>query len=163
MKNYLLALLVTMFATGALARSIDKTQVIARADGTFAGLKTVALLADGRMQVVSEAGKVKTVFLNEKSFEKLTRDLYRVANVEVETLVKDYICHTFVAIIPKTLERLSVASYDYQAGTFQGKPRLILTERGCFYLMETYPKNERSQSEAAAVREQLVILALANM
>ena len=163
MKKLFAALLVTVFATGAFATSIDRTPVIARADGSFAGLKTVALLADGRLQIVSEEGLVKQVVLNEKAFDKITRDLHKVANVEVKTVRSEFVCMTLVAVIPDTLDRLSVARFDYEVGAFKGAPRLILSERGCWVRSSTYPEAEHSQADAAAVREELVVLALANL
>ncbi len=163
MKKLFTALLVTVFATGAFAKSIDITPVIARADGNFAGLTTVALLADGRLQIVGEDGLIKQVQLGERALAKITHDIHRVTNVEVKTVRNQFICMTLVAVIPETLDTLSVAAFDYQTGAFTGKPRVVLTDRGCHMRSMTYPKLAHSQIDAAAVREQLVVLALANL
>lgn len=162
MKNLTLALLVTVFASGAFARSIDITPVMAKAEGYYEGLSTVALLADGRLQIVNQKGLVKTVKLTERTFKKISRDVLKLSNIEVKEVHNQYVCMTIMAVIPQTLSNLSIADYNYDTQTY-GESRLVLTQRGCHMHDMTYPTQVHAQADALAVREELVILALANL
>jgi hypothetical protein len=162
MKNLIAALLVTGFATASFARSIDITPVLATAQGHFEGLSSVTLLADARLQIVNEKGLVKTVKLSERTFKKLSRDILKLSNVEVKEVHNQFICMTFMAIMPTTLSNLSIADFNYETQTY-GETRLVLTQRGCHMRDMTYPTAVHAQADALAAREELVILALAQL
>src|SRR5262245_44113789 len=108
MKKLIASVMVSLFATGAFATSIDRTQVIAKAEGYYKGLEMVALLADGRLQMKNYKGAVTQVRLSKPAFDKLSSELTRIADAEVKTVEKQFICLTIAAIMPTTLSRLSV-------------------------------------------------------
>ncbi len=160
MKKVIVSLVVSLLASSAFATSIDRTQVLAVASGYYQSVESVALLADGRMQIKKQDGKAKTIVLSEAAFQKISGELSHLANAEVKTDVRQFICMNVMRVMPTTLDILKVAKYDYQTNEFSGVPSLVLDADGCYMREHTAPVEEYALLLAQSVREELVILGM---
>jgi hypothetical protein len=163
MKNLVLSLLALMFVNVASAESVDRAPIIATAQGYYENLRSVALLADQRLQIVTvdemDRTFLKTVVLANDVFQRLAGVAQRVGDAEIASVKHLHICLTFAAVIPRTLTNLSVANYDYQTSQYSTL-HAALSERGCHVRQSTYPVNPLVLEEAVSLREQLVLLAM---
>lgn len=153
MKSALLSLLFAFTA----AASAKTPTVLALVEGREAGIDSVALLDNGKLQVTSEE-KIRTITLKEEVANKLARAVTRIYDVDVITKKRTTICKMAVRPV-SLLSDLSVTAYSDE-GRPTGDLRLVLTRRGCYVSVETYPKETQDYAATQSLRDQMVILAL---
>jgi hypothetical protein len=159
MKKIFVTLAVLSVSLIASARSIDTTAVVAVVSGYEQGLKQIALLADGRLQVVANNGKVSVVQLSKSALSKLENLAEGLSSAEIKEDTRTIVCKMMVR---PTLSDLSVnPNYDSQKGEFQGNStRLILTASSCALSHVVYPVNDYDQQDAGELKTALVVLGL---
>ena len=161
MKNVLLTIAVLLTSLTTQARSIDMTPVLATVSGYENGIEQVALLADGRLQVVyanvDRAEKYKAVRLTKAVLTRLTNAVTHLSNVEVKETNSQVVCQM---ISQPTLSDLSISNYDFQTKTFSRDLKLVLTALSCDVGHKVVPVEAYAKLAAQQLREQLVILAL---
>ncbi len=160
MKNLLIALALVASSLTASATSIDRTPVVATVTGNQSGLKEVALLQDGRLQVVPVSGKVKTVTLGKVATAELLGRAQMLSDIEVKEERRTIVCRMMVR---PSLSNLSVSSYNDEKGVFASDLRLILTRTTCADSHVVYPVESREAAEAEELKSILVILALTTL
>lgn len=156
MKTLLMGLILST-SIFAKATSVDMTKVLATVSGYEEGISLVALLEDGRLQVVNNKGVVTTTQVSKVVLNRLSGKIMQLANVELVEKNRTMLCK--MVTIP-ALSDLSIAQYDFDANDYSRNVTLILTRQSCTLTQEIYPKNEYSYAEATELRAQLVILAL---
>lgn len=156
MKTLLMGLILST-SIFAQATSVDMTKVLATVTGYEQGISQVALLEDGRLQVVNNKGVVTTTQVSKVVLNRLSGAIMQLANVELVEENRTMVCK--MMILP-TLSDLSIAQYDFDANDYTRNVTLILTRQSCALSHEVYPKNEYSFADANELRAQLVILAL---
>lgn len=156
MKSLLMSLILTASVI-AQATSVDFTKVLATVQGHEHGIVEIALLEDGRLQVLNSKGVVKTTILSKAALNRLSGKIQTLSDVQVQEVNRDKVCK--MMIIP-TLSDLSIAFFDYEAGEFKRNLNLVLTRKSCALAYEVFPANEHQENSASELRAQLVILAL---
>lgn len=156
MKTLLMGLILST-SLFAQATSVDMTKVLATVTGFEAGLSQIALLEDGRLQVVNNKGIVKTEQVSKVALDRLLGKVMELANIELVENVKTMTCK--MMIIP-ALSDLSVATFDYETQQYDRKLTLVLTRQSCALSHEIYPKEQYAIDTARELRAQLVILGL---
>ncbi len=157
MKSVLLTLAFVVSGLTASAASIDQTNVIAVVTGAQSGISSVALLADGRLQIQDQAGKVKTIVLSKAVVEDLKNEAQSVANIEITEENRRVVC----AMMPiMRLSDIEVGSFDFATGKFSAARRLILSANNCALSHVVFPKEQYALIAASELRKALVILAL---
>lgn len=157
MKNVLILIAIMTSGLMASATSIDRTQVLATVTGAQEGIKQVALLADGRLQVVPEEGKVKQIKLTKAASEELFNLVQRLANVELNDVQSQVVC----MMMPQPeLSDLKISSYSYETTTYSNKLSLVLTAQNCAVSHRVSPVEVYSLIDANDLRKALVVLAL---
>lgn len=158
MRNVLLSIALVSMSFIASARSIDMTPVVATVSGHQHGIKEVALLADGRMQVVSEAGDVQTVQLSQPALQSLMNSAQFLSSIEVQSSNRQVVCFM---IAPESLSDLAIGKFNEQTESFEGnETRTVLTAQGCQYSYVVTPTQPWATEAALELRKSLVILAL---
>ncbi len=161
MKHTLLALVAFALVTSGIgsiasARSVDRTPVVATLTGSKDGIKLIALLADGRLQVQKTDGKVVQVKLSTLAADELIETSKQLANVTLtESAGASFAC---TAMPPASLARLAVAPYDETKDVFEGTARLILSSQHCSVRNKVQPEHEFNEQAAKELRAQLLIL-----
>ena len=156
MKTLLMTLILAT-TINTYATSVDMTPVIATVNGYEHGIRQIALLADARLQVVSNKGTVHTIKLSAAAFDRLAGSVTVLSNVEIEEVTRTMTCK--MMLFP-SLSNLSISFFDYDTKTYAKDLTLILTQRSCALSREVFPKLENQNTGASELREQLVILAL---
>lgn len=137
--------------------SIDKTPVVATVTGSQEGIVTVALLADGRLQLVDGSKNVITTTIDKEELKDLMADAKALSNIETVVLKKKIVC----AMKPRpSLSELSIYSYDSKAKKFVLPPKLVLSASGCAKLVVTTPADPKLEVRARELRSNLVQIAL---
>lgn len=162
MKNVIIFLTIALSAITTSARSIDTTPVVATVSGYQNGILQVALLADGRLQIIkgelrSTEKQVETIILSDLAKEDLFDLAQGLSKIEVKEERHMVIC---AMMEPLALHNLSIGAYDWQSGQFDSKLKLILTNDSCATSYQVAPVQEWAQSRAAQLKKALVILAL---
>lgn len=158
MNKILAALAIVTMSIVASARSIDRTPVVAVVSGQEAGIKQIALLADGRMQIVSKDDKMNTIQISQTALNRLTRSAMELSFAEVKTETRMFVCE--VMPVP-SLSKLAIGSFNTEARGFEGnQTKVVLTAQGCEQLSVTAPTESYNMEAAAQLREAMIILAL---
>jgi hypothetical protein len=139
------------------ATSIDQTPVLATVAGYDHGIREIAVLADARMQIVSDKGTFHNIKLSKAAFDRIAGSISVLANVELDEVHRKIVCK--MVLIP-SLSDLSISFFDFETGTYAKNLTLILTGQSCALAHEVFPKNQSQNIDARELREQLVILAL---
>lgn len=162
MKSLLITLALVASSLTASARSIDRTPVVATVSGYEHGIVQVALLADGRLQVVRgqlgvDQKEVETIVLSKPVQEDLFSLARNLAKVEIKEERKLIVC---AMVEPLSLSSLQVGGYNYETNKFDSKLRLILTNDSCATSYTVIPVQDWAKQRASELRKALVILAL---
>jgi hypothetical protein len=161
MKKILVSIAIISLSLMASARSVDRTPVVATvstSSGSEEGIKQIALLSDGRLQIVPEAGSVKTIQLSESALKRLVGIASSLSFAEVKSQTRMVVCE--IMVMP-SLSDLSVGKYNQEIHSFEGnQTRLVLTAQGCAFSKVALPTEEWAKETAAELRSALVILAL---
>ena len=157
MKNVLVLFSIMAFGYVASATSIDRTQVLATVSGSEQGIKQIALLADGRLQVVPEEGKVKQIKLTKAASEELFKLVQVLSNVELTDVVYPVVC---MMMPPSELSDLQISSYSYETSTYGNKLSLVLTAQNCAVSHRVSPVEVNPLINANELRKALVVLAM---
>lgn len=160
MKQTLLTLVAFGLVTSGIgsfasARSVDPTPVVATLTGAKDGIKLVALLADGRLQVQKTDGKVTQVKLSALAAGELIEAAKQLANVTITESSGMMVC---AGMPPASLARLSIAPYDETKDAFEGIARLILNSQHCSTRNKVAPEHDYNEQAAKELRAQLLIL-----
>ncbi len=161
MKQTLLAFFAFALVTSGIgsivsARSVDRTPVVATLTGSKDGIKQIALLADGRLQVQKTDGQVVQVKLSTLASDEVIETAKQLANVTLtESGGASFTC---AGMPPASLARLSVAGYDEEKDEFEGAARLILSSQHCSVRNKVQPEHEFNEQAAKELRAQLLIL-----
>lgn len=146
-----------MFTSLVFARSVDRTPVIAALTGLEHNIKSVAILADGRMQLLDVGGQLKVTRLTPEALENLKSMAHGLAGVELENIRSQIVC--MMMPMPE-LSDLSVAAYDWQKDAWGRDLTLVLTQINCAVANKTFPKDQWAKERAEALRAAIKILAL---
>ena len=141
----------------ASARSVDRTPVVASVSGDLAGIESVYLLADGRLQIKPQTGNVQTVVLSKIAKDQVIELAASVADVELNEQISAAVC---MMVPPPSLSRLSVSGYDITTHTFNSVRKLTLTNADCTVAHQVSPKNPFVERRAVELRAALVALSL---
>lgn len=158
MKNIFLTIAILAMSVVASARSIDFTPVVATVSGQEAGIKEIALLGDGRLQIVDLKGSLKTIQVSETALKKLVQTAIDLSFAEVKTETRYIVCERLP--LP-TLSNLSIGTYNAETRSFEGnQTRRVLTAQGCEYAQVISPVEAWNFESATQLRYALIVLAL---
>lgn len=113
------------------ATSINMTPVVATLtvpNGSYEGVDSIALLADGRLQLVKDKQLVDTVILPAKAKAILLETARGLSDVELDEQTSAIVC---MAMFSPELSELAVSGFDTVTGTFDSNLRTVLTSDNC--------------------------------
>ena len=146
-----------IFTSLVFARSIDRTPVIATLTGLEHNIQSVAILADGRLQILDVGGQLKVTQLTPAALESLKSMVQDLAGVELEKVHNQIVC---MMMRTPELSDLQVATYDWQKNIWGRELTLVLTQINCAVADKTFPKQQWAKERAESLRAAIKILAL---
>lgn len=145
----ILILLATLITFQVSARSIDRTELVAKVEVNYYGIDSVVLLEDGRMQIRKGSEIITKYVYSEELYEMIDlRDSLLNVNIKVE-----YVENRCVFIVAPYSPYLTVYESS-QPG------RMILSPLHCGMSRKVYPSDQEAREVALALRDQLVQLAV---
>ncbi len=165
MKNLVMTVAMTIVMTSivivlptiSMARSVDRTPVVASVEGNKNGIVAAYLLADGRLQVKPEVGTVATVVLSKAATSHLIELAITVADAKLTEQTSAAVC---MMVPPPSLGDLSVSGFDDEERTFTSVRKLVLTNSDCTVSHRVTPSNRLVAEAARELRAALVALTL---
>lgn len=113
------------------ATSVNMTPVVATLSvpsRSYEGVDSIALLADGRLQMIKNKKLVDTVIVPAKARSILLDAARGLADVELDEQNFAAVC---MAMFSPELSELAVSGFDTETGTFNSKMRTVLTSENC--------------------------------